>query len=285
MSKNTERPIDALRARNYIILKHLEIDGKSKYLKAYAPSGVAVYIYIDTENVVHLDRESKFVVKTFNRSSSYLSDSHYNILNQASDASGMMYECPDEICSILQKNDRTLDKKVFRLFEESSSFLIPEGEILGYPLIRYSEILTDPEGANQRIDNLSEIIREKEIKTMTLTHSRFESCLSELSKKLVMFKNLSTGLSAKLKHQRELINQAETTPESQDKLKLNVCLRETLQRRVISLDQQFYSTFSELQKILAELNMVSEIMSDIDGAVGSRSDPYILDYNCISSYL
>jgi hypothetical protein len=282
-------PLDNLRKKDYIVIKPIEIDKKVKYLKSYNPDGINVYIYLDSENVVSIDMENKFVVKKYDKSS-YLTSSHYNMIDKMPSHSGMAYECHDELCVLLRENDRQIDKPVFKVHESiSDSYMTIDGEIIGYPLIRYSEILADPSGAQERAYQMNNHLKKREYDLMNKEFEKIEEIINTLAMNLRKFSELSKRLITKINNQSHILKTflqraTHLTESEKDKIKLSIFYRDNMERKIVAIQKTSYNFNSNIIEMIGKIDTNCDILKNVDIILGDDNDP-IVDCSAINNFL
>lgn len=255
--------VDILSKGGYTIIRSIFTgdENRVKYLKTYNGKGMIVYILLDIEDeVVHDDGErGRFIVKRFSGKSRVPLSSTRELLEKNPDASGVVFECSDELCVMVRKNDRTIENPIFRVFDplRSESIISLDEGMSGYPLIRLSEIILDPEGAEERATELTEFIFAESVKYIHKESEMMSKMLIALEQANNKFVSSSVAACVVINREKKAISdklEQIQCPIQRENLKRNVFLREDSRDKILKLQKEIFSLNHYLKKLLPQFD-------------------------------
>lgn len=273
---------DKLAERGYTIIRTITVENefgeqRLSYLKAYDSNGIGVYILLDIKDAISVNSEGRFIVKGYTGESKVLSDTGVAALKRIGDASGIAYECKDELCMMVRNNDLSIETPVFKVYDpmDSTKIISLEEGVSAYPLLRVSEIFVDTEGAMERSKEVSAMIFERNLDIVKNENIEILKKLRELPKIVDKFTIKSRDISEKLNDQIGSI--LEKLNEVDDEaLKRNVYLRNHLNERIFGMQKQIYGLYPKISEVIREVEGRIRILSLISEMVDSVEDPVIL---------
>lgn len=262
---------DILKKEGYTIIRSVTVNekGSVKYVKAYNVYGNIVYIYLDiTDEILYDDGErNRFIVKEF-AGSSRIPHSSISSLNSTPHSSGKVFECNDELCVLIRKNDGGTEKNVYRVYDpiKSESIISLDNGISGYPLIRVSEIIMDPEGTLIRTSEISEYILSESLDQIKRESNRLSETLADLIEVNDTFVDESVKTLKSINVEKNSISRrlASTSDEAKaENLRRNVFLREAQRDKILKLQKEIFSVRKVLQQVKLQIEMSSEVVTHL----------------------
>lgn len=273
---------DKLGEKGYTIIRTITVENDKgeqnlKYLKAYDSNGVGVYILLDIKDAISISSEGRFIVKGYTGESKVLSDTGVATLKRIGDASGIAYECKDELCMMVRNNDLSIETPVFKVYDpmDSTKIISLEEGVSAYPLLRVSEIFVDAEGAMERSKEVSALIFERNMDIVMKENIELLKKLRELPKIVDKFTIKSRDISEKLNDQIGAILEKLNEMEDEN-LKRNVYLRNHLNERIFGMQKQIYGLYPKISEVIREVEGRIRVLSAISEMVESAEDPVIL---------
>lgn len=263
--------LDLLLKQHYTIVKAVQVgNGKIEYIKAYNSNGRGVYIHMDLDGVVEISGNKKFIVKKIEPAASLIPSSHINSIDKISSASGMVYECQNQICAVMRKNDATIETPSYEVQIPLSNTVMNDGEILGYPLVLLSEILRDSEGALERAEEISDFIRSREVDRVEKEWNHLSEsiqCLDDTAKRLCHDAN---KLLRKIESQETEILAHPTLPD--DIKRCNIFVRGSLERKIFEMLKTEFCLYPQIRTVIQALRDTQHKIEELSRRLGG-SDP------------
>lgn len=279
--------LDSLLSKGYVVIKAIEVDGKVRYLKTYNPHGVGVYVYIDEDQYVAVESKNRFVVKKIQGNSLPIPSSYVNALEKVSDASGMVYECQDKLCTIMRNNEGGFTTPSFQVHRAPEKAILVDDEIMGYPLVLYSEIMSDAEEALQRSTEVSQFIRQREVGLAERESDVMATSLSKLLDTVNDMASESIRLIEKMDKQKkilsEVLDSGDLSAADAVSVRANVFVRELLDRKIIALQKNTFSFQKEISRVLATMQDNLRAVKEVNEMVGTSHDPNIITLDRVSN--
>lgn len=282
---------DKLNSAGYTIIRTITVENDRgeqslKYLKGYDSNGIGVYILLDIKDAISVSSEGRFIVKGYSGESRVLSDTGIAALKRMGDASGIAFECQDELCMMVRNNNLSIETPVFRVYDpiESAKIISLEEGVSAYPLLRVSEILVDPEGTMERTKEVALFIFERNIDIIKSENIELLAKLKKLPKVIDTFTVTSRNLSKKINDQNQLILE-KMEENSDDSLRRNVYIRNHLNERIFSAQKQIYGLYPKIVEVIREVDAKLKILQTLSDTLESAEDPSILSIEDIDYLL
>jgi hypothetical protein len=284
---SVEFVLDALQKHNYVVVHSVEVENASgsrvpQYLKAFNSDGIGVYIAIDLDGVVRVTKKDRFVVKEIDGKRSRLPSSHTQALERMPNASGIMYECHNQLCTVMRRDDTDIESPVFELQTPTTTSIVMNGEVLGYPLIYYSEIASDPREAVERARETAEFIRSRELDKAKREVESATLSLDVLSMEMEGMIDVATTLSSRIKNHICLLQNAMgASCELSEIARSNIFVRETLERKMFESLIAITSFQKEVERATRELREERRSVSEVIERLGDHDDPKMIPLSSV----
>lgn len=252
------------------------------YLKCYNSDSHTIFVMLDVDGSIGLmsDDIDKTIVSVSESSSI-----DHSIKNSASECvstlcSGVALQCTDELCTILRENDGSTNQTSFISSDSDSTKTNP----LVYPIVRLSEIITDPNGALSRVSAVSTRIFAEAMKRSEAAYA--SACVSSasLTASVMFFTESRAKLLTKMQDEiktlelyrkgyNDMKSNNDITPKDTENIKtlpINVYARNYAIERAISLTDEFANYIQKMQEITVSIEGVAAKLSGYFDAISEK---------------
>jgi len=232
----------------YAVLNNIMVDGKILYVKAVNPDCNTVYIKIDTDNY---NVSSELDIETEEINAELIPE---NIILDLVDCigyevCGAAFDCKDGICVTNTSDDGTVTKKFFKTKETFGT-----DTIMGYPIIKLSELKAYPEKINDYVDVSTRRIRNQLVEK---SHKEFDTLFVLFTENYEKIKEYNYILDDVFFRMKEKIENLEEENFDFPKVTLdNYKEKHELQKNLSDLNNKVVQYATEIKKI----NLLTESM-------------------------
>ena len=243
---------------------------KGKYIKAYNKNGQIVYVLLDTQGYVAVDvNDLTSIAATPVTSIPY--STKVGMMECSGMNCGVALECKEGVCTLRRSpTDGTSREETFITAEKRcpSSGLL-NGDIVGYPIVKLSEIRSAPKDALIVADVVTKMIRSRGRKRCSKDLAEMKESLGKLNDELSSFVTLNesmtnelNGAITELEKYNMIYNSSPPTTE-QGKEKYLDMLATLQDRNKLAEDQLGYcAAMNNLHKDLLELTRKIHDLTD-----------------------
>jgi len=230
----------------YAVLNNIMVDDKILYVKAVNPDCNIVYIKIDSDNY-NVSSELDIPVEEIN--AELIPE---NIILDLVDCigyevCGAAFDCKNGICVTNTSDDGSITKKFYKTKETFGTDLI-----MGYPVIKLSELKANPEKINDYVDTVTRRIRNDLVEK---SHKEFDSLFVLMEENYTKIKDYSFLLDDIFFNLKEKIETLEEENFDFPEVTIdNYKEKHQIQKNLSELNNKVVQYASEIKKI----NLLSE---------------------------
>jgi hypothetical protein len=268
-----------------VIINDGEAGMRGEYVKAYDPSGLTVYVLLDTKGRLNVKASDLTTVSIADGSKIPVSDKSSVIHCAGDDVCGMAVTCGDELCTIVRNSEGEMRETSFVLTEAPTlKTITPSGMPVANVIVRMSEILQDPKGTIERTSRAT-------IRINDMAHAATENALKRMVEKVDEVKK---QLSTFCRHRATAINslndettklrsyaskyyaafQKGTLEDEKDKYKqvvANIYARNSAFVSIISMTNQCVQMQQQLEQMMTDISGFDQAVMEKQEKTTGRS--------------
>lgn len=259
----------------------------ARFIKAINPRGQLVYIEMDTDGYVTVQPSDPTLMESKTASTIPYSIKMGSYENAGTQVSGIVIECENGICT-LTRNTKTLDP-------EEKNFIIPdngtynilkaEGQPVPYPVIKFSEIKTNPSIVLSNVDQSVARMRDysysecrKRFTNLKQTIQGLWNTVSSIDEKQTnAYKQLTNSIAELKVIQEQYKNIKLETASEIDKQKYRKVIYNLSKRNELVVD--LFRICEEISDYNDNISSVSSELSKIESLIDSefKNLNYVMD--------
>jgi hypothetical protein len=171
-----------------ILVKDDNNNYSAKYIKVATRNGKLALVELDTEGYVATSDKDLLVIESNNAISVPYSTKNLSLDTLSNELAGVAFVCDDNVC-ILTRTEEVVPKETFFVSAEKAGK--KEGALenspIPHPVVRYTEILENPECVMKNINTASAELRKRAFELAALQVKESRDSLKELNDEMAKF--------------------------------------------------------------------------------------------------